>query len=679
MELSMLGCVFQTTLTHPLQLHFSLPVITCSSPATAGGGARTKSFKQSSAALAPAAATLLVEPSNEPQLPPPSRTKSFKQSSAGSRRSWPNSYRDRQATILEIQKSPDIYSALERLGGELRVQDMNAVLRTLGKQSRWKELSQLFDWMGQHSKINDASYCSYIKFIGTGPNPAKAIEIYNDIPDESTKSNVFICNAVLSCLVKRGKFDSSIKMFREMKRNGLTPDAITYTTLLTGCMKVKQGYSKALDLVQELTFNGLQMDTVMYGTLLAICASNNQGEEAENYFNKMKDEGHRPNEFHYSSLLNAYAFSGDYKKAEELVQEMKSSGLVPNKVILTTLLKVYVRGGLFEKSRDLLAELEAQGYAETEMPYCLLMNGFAKRGHIDEARSVFNEMKQKGAKSDGYSYSIMMSALCRAGLFEEAKELAKEFEAKYDKYDVVILNTMLCAYCRAGEMEGVMHIMKKMDEVAISPNYHTFHILIKYFCKEKLYLLAYQTMQDMHKKGHQPEEELSSSLIFHLGRTKAHSEAFSVYSMLRYSKRTMCKALHEKILHILISAKLLKDAYIVVKDNAESISPPAIKKFANAFVKQGNINLINDVLKAIHSSGIKLDQGLFEVAVSRYISQPEKKDLLLQLLQWMPGHGYAVNSKTRNLILKNSQLFGRHVIADILSKQFMISRSLKPN
>lgn len=60
-------------------------------------------------------------------------------------------------------------------------------------------------------------------------------------------------------------------------------------------------------------------------------------------------------------------------------------------------------------------------------------------------------------------------------------------------------------------------------------------------------------------------QELCSTLIFHLGKIKAHSEAFSVYNMLRHSKRTMCKALHEKILHILIAGGLLKDAYVVVK------------------------------------------------------------------------------------------------------------------
>lgn len=100
----------------------------------------------------------------------------------------------------------------------------------------------------------------------------------------------------------------------------------------------------------------------------------------------------------------------------------------------------------------------------------------------------------------------MISAFCRGGLLEEAKHLARDFEATYHRYDLVLLNTLLCAYCRAGEMESVMLMLRKMDELAISPDYNTFSILIKYFCKEKLYLLAYRTMEDMYTRGHQLEE-----------------------------------------------------------------------------------------------------------------------------------------------------------------------------
>ncbi|KAK8626832.1 hypothetical protein V6N13_134462 [Hibiscus sabdariffa] len=584
------------------------------------------------------------------------------------------SYLQRQSALLQVQQSPDLSSSLEEFGGILKPQDLNVVIRHFGKLGNWHHLSQLFDWMQQHGKTNDSSYCTYMKVMGKRLHPVKALEIYNSIPDKPTKVNVFICNSLLSCLVRNGKFESGIKLFDKMKLEGLTPDSVTYNTLLAGCIRIKNGHSKALELIKELKYNGLQIDSVMYGTLLAVCASNGLCEEAQNYFNQMREEGHSPNLYHYGSLLNAYSYGGDYCKSDELMEEMKSLGLAPNKVILTTLLKVYVRGGLFEKSRTLLSELEALGFAEDEMPYCLLMDGLSKAGHLDEARSVFAEMQEKCVKSNGYSHSIMISALCRGGLFEEAKELARDFEAKYNKYDLVMLNTLLCAYCRAGDMESVMQTMKKMDELAISPDYNTFHILIKYFCKEKLYLLAYRTMEDMRGKGYHPEEELCSSLIFHLGKMKAHSEAFSVYNMLRYGKRKMCNALHEKILRILVAGKLFKDAYVVVKDNVEHISQPAIKKFATAFLKLGNINLINDVLKVIHGSGYKIDQGLFEMAISRYIAQPEKKELLLQLLQWMPGQGYVVDSTTRNLILKNSELLGRQLTAEILSKQHIASK-----
>jgi hypothetical protein len=44
------------------------------------------------------------------------------------------------------------------------------------------------------------------------------------------------------------------------------------------------------------------------------------------------------------------------------------------------------------------------------------------------------------------------------------------------------------------------------------------------------------------------------------------------------------------------------------QDNAGLISKPAVKKFATAFLESGNINLINDVIKAIHGSGCKIDQ-----------------------------------------------------------------------
>ncbi|KAJ0011476.1 hypothetical protein Pint_33505 [Pistacia integerrima] len=83
---------------------------------------------------------------------------------------------------------------LDRFGGILKVQDLNAILRHFGEQNRWQDLSQLFYWMQLHGKTSVSSYSSYIKFLGKSLKPLKALEIYNNITDESTKTNVFICN-----------------------------------------------------------------------------------------------------------------------------------------------------------------------------------------------------------------------------------------------------------------------------------------------------------------------------------------------------------------------------------------------------------------------------------------------------------------------------------------------------
>ncbi|VAH76906.1 unnamed protein product [Triticum turgidum subsp. durum] len=538
----------------------------------------------------------------------------------------------RRNAVAEVKAAPDPVAALTRLEDVLQPQDCNIILRHYGEIRRWDVLSKVFGWMQEHDMLNIASYSSYFKYLGLSRNAAKALQVYGSIQDQSTRVNVSVCNSLLGCLVKNGRSDSTFKLYDEMIRGGLSPDLFTYSTLLSGCMKLKHGYAKAMELINELNSRGLQMDSVIYGTLLAICASHNYCEEAEAYFKKLKDEGHNPNLFHYSSLLNAYSVNSYYEKAELLMKDLRSSGLTPNKVILTTLLKVYSKGGLFEKAKELLTELEASGFAQDEMAYCILIDALAKGGKIWEATMVFNEMKEKGVKSDGYAFSIMISALHRGGYREEAKKLAKEFEDQNATYDLVMLNTSLRAYCNTYDTESVMRMLKKMDELNISPDDITFNTLIRYFCEAKVYHLAYKMIVDMHTKGHQLNEELCSEVMVQLGEAGFPSEAFSVYNMMRYSKRTVCKSLHEKVLGILVPAGLLKDACIVIKET-------------------------------------------FGRAIQRYIQKPDKKQLLLCLLDWMTGQGYSVDSSSRNLLLKNAQLFGqKQLIAEILSKQQAASR-----
>ena len=75
---------------------------------------------------------------------------------------------------------------------------------------------QVFEWMQEREMTNAASYSSYFKYLGLSRDPARALQVYGSIKDQTMKVHVSVCNSVLGCLVKNGRLDSSFKLYDEM-------------------------------------------------------------------------------------------------------------------------------------------------------------------------------------------------------------------------------------------------------------------------------------------------------------------------------------------------------------------------------------------------------------------------------------------------------------------------------
>lgn len=98
----------------------------------------------------------------------------------------------------------------------------------------------------------------------------------------------------------------------------------------------------------------------------------------------------------------------------------------------------------------------------------------------------------------------------------------------------------------------------------------------------------------------------------------------------------------------------------------------------NVLINELSRDCINFITYLGCMSYVGFLQEVFRIAISRYVAKPEKKDLLMQLLQWMSGRGYTVDSLSRNLLLKKAHLFGeKQLIAEVLSKQHAMSRKLR--
>ena len=117
--------------------------------------------------------------------------------------------------------------------------------------------------MQKNDEINFASYSCFIKYMGLSRNPLKAFQVYDSIPDNSMKVNVSVCNSILGCMVRNGRFQSSIKLFDQMKDDGLSPDLVTYSSV---CCK-----NSIFIIILLVTFCGVKY-YIIIEILVPVCA-----------------------------------------------------------------------------------------------------------------------------------------------------------------------------------------------------------------------------------------------------------------------------------------------------------------------------------------------------------------------------------------------------------------------
>jgi pentatricopeptide repeat protein len=91
---------------------------------------------------------------------------------------------------------------------------------------------QLFGWMKENEKLTAPTYTSFFSVLGKAGRAERALHIFNELSLlDPVRCNVFICNSLLSTLVYNGKVEKALRLFDQLKTEGLQPDVITYSTV----------------------------------------------------------------------------------------------------------------------------------------------------------------------------------------------------------------------------------------------------------------------------------------------------------------------------------------------------------------------------------------------------------------------------------------------------------------
>jgi|LauGreDrversion4_2_1035121.scaffolds.fasta_scaffold231434_1 pentatricopeptide repeat protein len=237
------------------------------------------------------------------------------------------------------------------------------------------------------------------------------------------KPSKYRLNALILAYCKKGEPINAEKVLREMVKDGIRPDNITYTTVIDAYKRQRQ-IDKCWELYDYYTSNaglegdGRDADEFLLGYMVRLCAATHDSEKAIRIFNEMEQHGFVRHAIPYNSIIFALASTKRYsEKAIDYWRQMHAHNIVPDRHTFVAVLKACSQLGDVKTAYDVLQEMKVHGFPMTEHVYNELIRVYAgacrqpdvPEKHVDmylsDAMALFRTV-ERDEKNEGVEVNI---------------------------------------------------------------------------------------------------------------------------------------------------------------------------------------------------------------------------------------------------------------------------------
>ncbi|CAF1783535.1 pentatricopeptide repeat-containing protein At5g15340, mitochondrial-like [Brassica napus] len=207
--------------------------------------------------------------------------------------------------------------------------------------------------------------------------------------EESCNDHVMVGTALVDMYAKCGDIDSSIKVFRSMRKRNV----VTWNALFSGLAMHGKGKT-VIDMFQEMVREVKRPDNLTFSAVLSACSHSGLVEEGWQCFHRLRSHGLEPKVEHYACMVDLLGRAGRVEEAEMLMRGMT---VPPNEVVLGSLLgscSVHGKLEIAERVKRELVEMSPgnMGYQ------IVLSNMYAAEGRSDVVDRLRGSMRNRGIR-----------------------------------------------------------------------------------------------------------------------------------------------------------------------------------------------------------------------------------------------------------------------------------------
>ncbi|KAJ7522791.1 hypothetical protein O6H91_18G026600 [Diphasiastrum complanatum] len=296
-------------------------------------------------------------------------------------------------------------------------------------------------------------------------------------------------NAMIAGYAKHGNGEQALRLYQEMKLQGLKPNKVTFICILNACaslLAIEHGkrvhadisearfesdvvvgsalvdmYIKCGSLVCARTvFNKMpKRNVISWTTLIGGYVKHGRSKHALKLSYKMKQEGIKPNEVTYICILNACASLADLAKGKQVHFDIIKAGYELDTKVGNALVDMYVKCANLLSAQNVFSRM----LNRDTISWSTMIAGYLTFGSQDKALQLFGEMQRENVKPDDVTFINLLSVCSHVGLLNEGLAL---FESMTRDYGLTPrlehYGCLVDLFGRAGRLEEADAFIKSM-------------------------------------------------------------------------------------------------------------------------------------------------------------------------------------------------------------------------
>ncbi|CAK9266694.1 unnamed protein product [Sphagnum jensenii] len=284
---------------------------------------------------------------------------------------------------------------------------------------------------------------------------------HKQIIESGWDSDIFVGSSLVDIYAKCGSMEDAWNVFKNMPSRHV----VTWTTMILGHVKCGQG-QKALELFRQMQRENVRPNSVTFVGVLNACASIVALEEGRCAHEQIIECGWDSDVFVGSSLVDMYAKCGSMEDAQRVFNKMPSHDVVTwNSMILG-----HVKCGQGQKALELFQQMNKEGVQPDSVTFVGVLNACASIVALEEGRCVHQQIIESGWDSNVFVGNSLVDMYAKCGSMEDAQTVFN----KMPSHDVISWNAILggCAMHGHGNealklFEQILHDFTKIGTLQL--------------------------------------------------------------------------------------------------------------------------------------------------------------------------------------------------------------------